>query len=349
MGAPPDPKEFGTQIGADFLLEGRFFSDGSNTRLHAKLIAVKTGAPIWSHAYDLDLTPNNKMALQQKMADEISTLIAEPFGFAHRDVTWNSRHSDILDLNAYECFLQAHLYELHSTGPTYDRALNALRRAVHLLPDCGTAWGKLSELYCDGYRRGHGGLNATRTYLDQAQEAATQAYQLCSECSSSSIAMAGALFARGRIDEGLKMGETALAQNPNDFAIKAKVGRYLTSYGDKQVGLKFVQEAVSSRPITLAPYNLVIGGGHYIAGDHRSALDAIDKVENCLPFFKQAGVAANYAELGEKEEARQAVNELKKYWPGLEREKLERLLARSYPDGTVTRYLDSLRCAGFAA
>ena len=341
-----DPRECGAQIGADFMLEGRFFSDGSTTRMLIKMIAVANGASVWSKAYDLDLTPDNKMALQQEMANEISAQIAEPFGYAHRDATWNSQHNEISELNAYQCVLQAHLYGINSSDQSFERALRAAQRAVDLLPDCGTAWATMSDLYCDGYRYGHNGLVITRDYLDRAEMAAKKAYQLCSECSVSSMAMAGVLFARGKTDEGRKMGETAIVQNPNDDAIKAKIGLYLASADEWQAGMELVKKAISNHPVELASYNHVLGRGHYIKGEYRSSLSAIDKTDACLPFFKHLGLAVNFANLDKKDDAKQAVSRLKEYWPEVDGGGVKRLLARSQSTRTVSRHLDSLRSVG---
>jgi len=50
MRSSADPRECGKRIGCDFILEGRFCSDGTESRLLVKLINVETGMTGWSKA-----------------------------------------------------------------------------------------------------------------------------------------------------------------------------------------------------------------------------------------------------------------------------------------------------------
>ena len=82
MQVSTDPKECGKRIGCDFILEGQFCSDGTESRLLVKLINVETGIAGWSKAYDVDLTPINKLSVQRQMASTLATEVAASHGLS---------------------------------------------------------------------------------------------------------------------------------------------------------------------------------------------------------------------------------------------------------------------------
>jgi len=293
-----DPRECGKLVRADFILEGRFCSDSEASRLMIKLISVETGTFVWSKAYDLDLKPSNKLAVQRSTAAAISSEVAQPFGYVHRDVTWASGRRDINDLNAYECVLQSHLYHAEANQESFDRALTAAKRAVELLPDCGTASANLAELYCEGYRIGRWGVEATLDYLDAAFKSAKTAYQLCSECSVSSMAMADVYFATGEFDQGIEMGRTALVQNPNDHALKIRFGACLAYASEWLLSITRLEEALQHQPASLAQFSHLLTDGKRLAEKYQQSSDALENAASLIPPFEEAGKVVNYIDIG---------------------------------------------------
>jgi len=259
---------------------------------------------------------------------------------------WASRDKDLLSLNAYECVLNAHLYHGGANEQSFDRALAAAKRAVEILPDCGTAWATLSELYCEGYRIGHGGLRATDEYLDKACESANRAYQLCSECAVSSMAMADIQFARGKFESAVKMGERAIAQNPNDSSIKARFGMCL-AYADEWLqGLAHIEVALLQAPVALASYNQLLAEGQFLAGNFQKSLDLLENANSSYPFFEEMNKTVNYVGLGQKKAAEKAFARMSSHWPNLTSERVSALLSRTVSRPVIDRYLDGLCEAG---
>ena len=349
MQVSTDPKECGKRIGCDFILEGQFCSDGTESRLLVKLINVETGIAGWSKAYDVDLTPINKLSVQRQMASTLATEVAASHGYVHRNAMWASRDKGILSLNAYECVLQAHLYHGGASEQNFDRALTAAKRAVEVLPDCGTAWATLSELYCEGYRIGHGGLGATHDYLDKARATANRAYQLCPECAVSSMAMADIQFAAGKFESAIKMGENALAQNPNDNSLKARFGMCL-AYADEWLnGLAHIETALVHAPVALASYNHLLAEGQFLAGNFQKSLDILENAKSSYPFRGEMKKTVNYIGLGQKRAAEKAFARMSSHWPDVTSEYVSTLLSRSMSRSVVDRYLDGLSEAGLVA
>ena len=349
MQVSTDPRECGRRIGCDFILEGRFCSDGTESRLLVKLINVETGITGWSKAYDVDLTPSNKLSVQRQMASTLASEVAVSHGYAHRDRMWASRDKDIPTLNAYECVLQAHLYHGGASVRSFDRALAAAKRAVDIIPDCGTAWATLSELYCEGYRIGHGGLGATHDYLEKACASANRAYQLCPECAASSMAMADVQFAKGKFESAVKMGEVAMAQNPNDNSLKARFGMCL-AYADEWLnGLAHIESALLHAPVALVSYNHLLAEGQFLAGNFQKSLEILENANSSYPFFGEMNKTVNYVGLGQKKAAEKAFARMSSHWPNVTSERVSTLLSRSMSRPVVDRYIDGLCEAGLPA
>jgi adenylate cyclase len=65
-GKPRNVREAGTQLGADYILEGSVLHDGQRLRINAQLVRARDDVPLWSGRFDRELT--DVFAMQ----DEIS-------------------------------------------------------------------------------------------------------------------------------------------------------------------------------------------------------------------------------------------------------------------------------------
>lgn len=348
MPGSDDPKAYAQVAGADFIIENRFYSDGTKSRLHVKLTSVEMCISVWSTAYDLKLDASNKIEIAVETANAIVSEVASSFGYAHRDAMWSSRRNNITDLNAYECILQTHLYDAEANEQTYFRALNAAKRAVSILPNCGTAWAKLAELYSDGYRNALGGLEATADYLDAGNAAAKMAYKLCSECAVSSMAMSDVHFIKGNLDRAFVMGEQAIAQNPNNHSIKARFGVHLAYAGEWQRGMALVEEALSHQPVALASYNQLLAEGNFLSGNFQKSLDNLEMAQSTFPIFKEMGKVVNFAGLGQKQATQKALTHMTSIWPDLTLDHLSEVLSRDFSKPILGHYIEGLQEAGLS-
>jgi Flp pilus assembly protein TadD len=91
---------------------------------------------------------------------------------------------------------------------------------------------------------------------------------------------------------------------------------YLMYAGDER-GIALVRKGMKLDPFHPRHLNTVIADYHFERGEYEEALLAARKVGSSGNYFLSGLLAAIYAELGRQSEARAALEELLKLWPGL--------------------------------
>lgn len=338
-------QDCGVKIGADFMVETHFFSCDSCTRLIVKLIGPRTGRCIWSRAYDLDLTPSNKVKLQQSTAETIAGEVAQPFGYSHRETIRKSRTMILDSLAAYECIVQSHAYFALSNDQTFDRALASARRATHLVPDEALAWATVSELCSEGYRVGFGGAAASDALLSESEECARKAVMCNPDSAYAKMAVADVHFSRGQIERARAVGEDAMTRNPSNHAMKARYGMCLAYAGEWNAGTGHIREALDQSS-ALTPYYHNLAEAAFRESDYQTALDYVENANPSFPFYDNLMKAMCFAEIGKEDQARCALSKMWEIWPSMSADDVEAILRRDYDDDHVARCMDRLGQAG---
>jgi tetratricopeptide (TPR) repeat protein len=182
--------------------------------------------------------------------------------------------------------------------------------------------------------------------LDRALEAARRAVDLDPSSQTARGALAGTHFFRHQLDPFKAEAERALALNPNHSVVLASVGTALSYAGDER-GIALVRKAMELDPFHPTAFNIVIAEHHFEKIEYEEALLAARKVDQPGHFYTPAVLAAIYAELGRQSEARSAMDELLKLWPGVNTEQWRTQLRKwNYPDQRIQHMVAALRKAG---
>ena len=135
------PREFGEDVGADYVLRGSVRWDHEvegtrRVRVTPQLVRVADGTNLWAEVYDRELT--ELFAIQTEIAERVAVdgldiALAEP---EREDLGREPTE----DLEAYALYLQGNQY---GTPPTDRRAIALYERAVELDPGFVDAWQRL--------------------------------------------------------------------------------------------------------------------------------------------------------------------------------------------------------------
>jgi tetratricopeptide (TPR) repeat protein len=112
-------------------------------------------------------------------------------------------------------------------------------------------------------------------------------------------------------------------------------------------GILLVRKAVKLDPFHPTWFNFPIAMSHFDKGEYEEALAAARKINIPGYFMPQIYLAAIYGELGRQSEARSALKELLRLYPGFTTEKLiEELQKNNSPDDMIRRSVAALHKAG---
>jgi adenylate cyclase len=294
------------ELGARYALEGGVRATDDRLRVTARLLDTTNAAVLWSRAYDEDLHVRDLFAVQEDIARQVATAVAQPYGIVFRaDARWTSRQAPD-DLEAHACTLRFYTYRTELSPGLHAAIRDCLRRAVARYPDYATAWAMLSILYLDEDRFGYNPEPGPPTPSDRALEAARRAVALDPESGRALQALMLALCFRQEVAEGLRVGELALALNPNDTELLGEFGTRVALSGEWGRGSALIEQALARNPGHFGYYHGVLALVAYMRRDNDRALAEIRQA-NLQRFPIYHGIAAViYAELGKRAEATQA-------------------------------------------
>jgi TolB-like protein/Tfp pilus assembly protein PilF len=343
-GQAVDVRQLRQDLGADYVLEGSVQKAGKNLRVTVQLLDAKGGTHLWAEGYDRELSVSNIFAVQDEITAQVVATIAGRYGVISRARFFEVKEKPTESLDAYECVLRYGAYYRDPFDATeHARVRECLERAVSSDPNYSEAWAALCRLYLDEYRAN---LNPRPGTLDRALQTARRAVASDPANQSAHQALAAAYFFRRELDAFFAEAERAIALNPNDAAVLASVGLFLVNVGDER-GIAFVRKAVALDPFHPPWFHHPIAQHHFDRGEYEEALAAVRKVDAPNDFWHQVFLAVIYTELGRQNEARSALEELLRLYPGFTVEKyIEEDRKWNVSDEHIRHWAAALREAG---
>ncbi|PDS78015.1 adenylate cyclase [Rhizobium sp. L43] len=293
--------EVRAEFGARYLLAGGVRTSGKRLRVTARLLDTSDGEILWSENYDNDLASGDLFAIQTDVARKVATAIAQPYGvMAQVDST--SPPPD--DLGAYECTLRFYAYRSELSAAGHARIRDCLEAALARFPSYATAWAMLSIVYLDEDRYKFNPTPGQGAALQRALDAARRATQIDPNNTRGLQALMTALFFDRQLAESLRVGEQALATNPNDTELMGEFGTRLAIAGQWQRGAALLDQAIALNPGSGGFYHGTRALAAYMLHDNDTAVLEIRQANmQKFPLFHVVA-AIIYAEAGLMEDAR---------------------------------------------
>ena len=168
-GRPVDVKQVGRELGVRYVLEGSVRKAGNRVRVTGQLIDAINGAHVWADRFDRDLT--DIFAVQDELTQEI--ISALKIKLTPEKEERLVRQSTIVDVEAYNIFLQGREHALLHTRSGNIEARSLLGRALSITPNFAAALGFLAVTHVIDYVNGWGDLpeDSLKTGLEIAQRA----------------------------------------------------------------------------------------------------------------------------------------------------------------------------------
>jgi adenylate cyclase len=302
-------------LGARYLVSGGVrVSDGA-IRVTSRLVETATGEVIWTETYNKDLRSPDLFAIQTDIAGQISRAVAQPGGVISRADASRPPKGPPDDLAAYLCTLSYYGYRAELSAVKHAPLRDCLERAVGRFPTFTTAWAMLSMAYIDEDRFAYNPRPGLPTALERALDASRRALQLDPDNIRGLQAHMLALFFNGRLDESLRVGEQALALNPNDSEVMGELGTRLAMSGQWRRGYDLLGQALLRNPGASGFYHAMRALAAYMLNDDQQALAEIGQSDlQKFPLFHSIA-AMIYAQAGMMAEAKREGDQFLKMRP----------------------------------
>ncbi|SEI20506.1 TolB amino-terminal domain-containing protein [Rhizobium tibeticum] len=334
------------KLGARFLLAGGVRVSDDRVRITARLLDTDTNEILWSQTYDDDTKSGDLFKIQSDVANKVATAVAQPYGImARADAT----HPSPDDLGVYGCTLSFYGYRAELSATRHLEVRDCLESAVARYPSFATAWAMLSIIYLDEDRYRFNSNANPAPAIERSLQAARRAVQLDPGNTRAHQALMTALFFNQEVPEALRVGEQALATNPNDTELLGEFGTRVAMSGEWERGAALLDRALALNP----------GGGGYYHGTRALAAYMLNDDKTSVIEIKQAdlqkfplfhGVAAViYVNAGMMDEARREALRFNEMRPDFVPNIVAELKARNLQPGDRARLMADLRRAGLPA
>jgi adenylate cyclase len=348
--ANADAVELSERLRVGYVVRGSVRREPDRVRLISHLLEARTGQHLWSQTYDRDLTPENLFAMQEQLAADLASQLAQPYGIIQQVTVDSFRRQRPETLFAYDCVLGAFDYRRTQGREKHAASRACLEEAVRRDPGYADAWAVLADNYLDEYRYGYGPRPYDPVALDQALSTARHAVELNRDSVLALLALATMHFYRGEFAETEAIDRRLLSLNPTNPEVLFQVGWRTARAGDWDQGIALVRQSIE-RSIT-APwgYHTMIALDHYRREDYHAALACAEEFAGARIATAAIVLAAIHGQLGNKAEAWRALDRARTLDASAIQDPRAWLRrAINLPDDLIEQLMDGLVNAGLPA
>jgi DNA-binding SARP family transcriptional activator/TolB-like protein len=252
-----------------------------------------------------------------------------------------SRDEPQLDRAAYFEYLSGQRRLEAIDLPSVRKAQRSLRSVVKGYPDFAPGLCGLARSYQREWL-----LTARHdtALLTRAEEIARRAIEADPDDSRGYRELGVCLLFERRFDDSLEALALAEERNPHHADLLVDLADSLGHSGAPKEGLSKLDEALTLNPLPTDLFWWTAAGMHYQTGNYHGAIEAASRMRNQWPVSRL--LAAAWAQLGEKERAREYVDGVLEVYPDFEIKKwLTIVPQKSARD--AKHYEEGLRAAGF--
>jgi Flp pilus assembly protein TadD len=297
-------RQVSEDLGVRYVLEGSVRRAGDQVRVNAQLIDATTGGHVWADRYDGSVA--DIFSVQDAFIRKIVKALAVNLSEEEQEEIALGQTSNI---EAREVFQKGWESYLRYSPEDNAEAVSQFQAALELDPEYGRAYAGLGLAYLRGCKlrwNAQLGVNAA-TANQKALEFLNETKNRPS--SLANVAASQINLYNNRYEEALTEATRAIAQDPNDPEAYIAMAWAMITTGRPGPGLELVERAMRLNPTYPNHYVLALGMAYFAMDDLEKAADVFGKaLERDRGAIELApALAATYAHLGQREEARVAL------------------------------------------
>jgi TolB-like protein/Tfp pilus assembly protein PilF len=265
-------KQVGRDLDVDHILDGTILREGNKIRIMGELIDVRSGANLWSEAYEGDLENIFEVYdnVSQKVAEAMKLELAP-------DAVMTLKSDRPENMEAYEFYLKAMTYLnsryiMSRDEKDFTTAVQMFNRALELDPKYTLAYAGLAWAYQHHYI-----FTNDPKYFVQVAKYMETAYKLDPEEPLALACKSWVDFAKNDVEQAFESLRKALAINPNLAELNFGIGVICRFSGLSQLAVKYLARAHELDPFYL--YSLVgYAANQFFIGELDKASPWFEKV-----------------------------------------------------------------------
>jgi adenylate cyclase len=300
-GTATDVRKIGHDLGAHYVLEGSVRKLSDQVRVTVQLIDALSGNHLWAERYDRRL--EDVFAMQDEITEMVATTLAIR---VEDDVLACARRKSTNSQDAYDLVLRGDAEVIIFSRDGSKCAKDFYFKAIEIDPDCARAY--VGIAYC--YLSDWGYLSdSTLDTMERAIHFARIAASLDDNYSRAHWVLAYVLAFNREYDEADVHLQKAIAMNPNDADVIAKMGYILPILGRSEEAIELAERAVRLNPYHPDWYRTFHGFACFSAQRYTEAIDAFTR-SGKMYYEDDAWKAAALAHNGQIDKARQVMQSL---------------------------------------
>ncbi|MCH7777566.1 MAG: tetratricopeptide repeat protein [Gemmatimonadetes bacterium] len=329
-------------LGVRYVLEGSVRKGGNRVRITAQLIDARTGHHLWSEKFDRDL--DDIFEVQDEITQLIAAIVDPELSRAEgkRSATKKPK-----SLDARDCYQRGMslLYEHTKEGNNQARQMFAQAIKIdptYATPFVGLAYSHQLDILMEY-------TESREDSIDELFKAARQAIALDDMDSMAHVMMCFACRWVGKHDLAISEAKEAVELNPSNAVAHIHLGNILDLAGHPNEGISNMEKGLQLNPRDPRYHFLmsVLARAHLNARRYKDAVEWASKSIHRRPDHPRAHaiLAISLAHLGQREEARAALDACERVRPGF----AERwAFLRQYRNSADNEHiLEGLRKAGW--
>jgi len=341
-GQSVDVKQVAIDLGVNYVLEGSVRKSGNRVRITAQLID-HDGLHVWSEKYDRVI--EDIFELQDEMTQTIAGALEPELHAVERE---RAARKPPENLDAWECYQRGLWNMWHLENEKMKVARDLFQQAIELDPGFATAYAWQS--YCNYILVVLSFSEERIRLLEEGKMLAKKAMEIDRRDPVAYFAMGRNLMMLGDHDNAIAALKYSLELNPNFAQSYFGLGFALALSGDLDEARENLQTAInlSPRDPLMVGFTNVLGMACIMAGDFEEGLEWAKRslrLPNLAGYWNNATLASAYANLGQMEEATDALKGAFKEKPDLSISYLGKILPIRHKNG-LELYLSGLRMAG---
>lgn len=333
-GRAVDIKQAGRELGVRYLLEGSWRTADTRVRITCQLIDATTGANHWAGRFEGVL--GDIFALQDEITEAVVGAIAPQLERAEIE---RARHKPTGSLDAYDYYLRG-MARLHQGArEAIDQALPLFHQAMASDPEFASACAMAAWCHC--WRKINGWMSDRPREVAEGIRLARRAVELGRDDAVALTRCGHALgHLAGDVAGGIALVDRALMLNPN-LAAAWFLGAFLRLWqGETEEALASFTHAMRLSPLDPELYRMQAGtaAAHLFLGHFDTAAAWAEKAQRELPSLLLAAaiLAASHALAGRIDEARRALETVRRLDPALRQSTLTEWLPLRRPENVAT-------------
>lgn len=298
-----DTAEIGKRLGVGLVVQGSLQRVGDRIRITVRLVNAAARTQLWGDTFDC--AADDVSGFPEKISKAIVTTLHSRI---ESSLLEQSRRKPALA--AYECLLRG-VKHLRSYGADDNqKAVEFFEQAMAIDPDyaLARAYRGFADVVIHGY-------DATpKDILERSRVMVQEAVDMESDDARCHWLLGVVYFCFGNVAAEEQQYLQALSLNPYDANVLATYGATRAHFGQIEVGIAHIREAMRINPYHPEWYWITLGSVLYKAQRYDDAIEAYKRKANPQTWVLSR-LAACYGQLGRKEEAAQATAEILRQKP----------------------------------